>query len=317
MDVPKIYFAPMEGITTYIYRNNHHEFYRGIDKYFMPFVSANHTMNFQTKEKKDFSPDNNQNINVIPQILTKKADEFVWAVKQLSILGYDEINFNLGCPAGTVVSKGKGSGFLAFPEKIDEFLYQVFDETANTDVKISLKVRAGRYEHSELDHMMDIYNKYPIYELIIHPRVQKEMYRNKPDYNAFINAFEKAKMKVVYNGDINSLSDYKDFKIICPDADTIMLGRGLIKNPELSERIKLFEDINDLDIARLKRFHDRIFFTYLDEIGEHNSIMKMKELWCYMGEEFPQFEKELKGIKKTNKMSEYLHCVGRILGSKQ
>nr|MCR5624247.1 tRNA-dihydrouridine synthase family protein [Lachnospiraceae bacterium] len=308
----KIYFAPMEGVTGYIYRNTHNEFYDGVDKYYMPFLSANHTYNFQKKEKKDFAPENNQNINVVPQILTNKASEFIWAAKNLREFGYEEVNINLGCPASTVVSKGKGAGFLAYPSKLEDFLYEIYSDNSIMDMKISVKCRAGRYFYDELEDLMDIFDEFPIYELIIHPRVQKDMYKGKPNLKVFEKALDVARFPVVYNGDIFTLKDYIKFKNRFPQVKRIMIGRGLVANPELAEKIKQYETkspdnntiITNVDKARLRKFHDRLINRYVDEIGEGNSLLKMKEIWNYMYSEFPENTKEIKAIRKTKRMSE-------------
>lgn len=122
----KIYAAPMEGITGYTWRNTHHELFPGLDRYYAPFVVANQTLHFKTKEKKDIDPANNKDITLIPQIMANKADEFLWAARELHSLGYDEVNLNLGCPMATVVTKKKGSGFLAYPEELDAFLEKIY-----------------------------------------------------------------------------------------------------------------------------------------------------------------------------------------------
>ena len=125
---PKVYFAPMEGLTTYILRNAHHKYFGGIDEYYTPFLSANRTMAFKRKELRDILPENNEGIPLIPQVLGNKADEVIWAVKTVADLGYRTINFNLGCPMPQVARRGKGSGFLKDTDALDRFFKEVFDE---------------------------------------------------------------------------------------------------------------------------------------------------------------------------------------------
>ena len=109
----EFYFAPMEGITGYIYRNAHQKFFPGMDKYFTPFLSPNENRALNPKEKKDILREHNIDLYVTPQILTNRADFFLRAARELKEeYGYEEVNLNLGCPSGTVVSKGKGAGFL-------------------------------------------------------------------------------------------------------------------------------------------------------------------------------------------------------------
>jgi len=100
----------MEGLTGYIYRNAHNAFFNNIDKYFSPFIVANQSDRFKTRELNDILPENNQGLVLIPQLLTNNAKDFIHTSKKIKILGYNEINLNLGCPSRTVVSKNKGSG---------------------------------------------------------------------------------------------------------------------------------------------------------------------------------------------------------------
>ena len=168
----EFYFAPMEGITGYIYRNAHHRFFPGTDKYFTPFLSPNQNRALNPKEVRDVLPENNEGIYIVPQILTNQADFFLRAAKELKeCYGYEEVNLNLGCPSGTVVSKGKGAGFLADPGGLDAFFDQVY---AKADVKVSVKTRIGLSSPEEFYGILDIFNRYPLHELIIHPRVRSE-----------------------------------------------------------------------------------------------------------------------------------------------
>lgn len=122
----KYYLAPMEGITGYIYRNTYERFFHNIDKYFTPFIVANKGLSLKTRELRDVLPENNKGMNIVPQILTNDSESFVNTTKKLQQLGYNEVNLNLGCPAGTVVKKNRGSGFLAKREDLDIFLDEIY-----------------------------------------------------------------------------------------------------------------------------------------------------------------------------------------------
>lgn len=106
-------FAPMEGITGYVYRSAHHALFPHVDRYFTPFLQPNQNHRFASRERNDVLPEHNKGITLIPQILTNRAEDFIWMAGELEALGYDEVNLNLGCPSGTVVTKYKGAGFLA------------------------------------------------------------------------------------------------------------------------------------------------------------------------------------------------------------
>ena len=232
----EIYFAPMEGITGYIYRNAFHDYFTGVDKYFTPFLSPNQNRALNPKEIRDVLPENNKGMQVVPQILTNRADYFLRAAEELKEkYGYGEVNLNLGCPSRTVVSKGKGAGFLAKPEELDSFFREVFH---NIKGQMSVKARIGVDDSKQFCHLMDIFNQYPLCELIIHPRIQKDYYGNSPDWEVFGEAVHMSGIPLCYNGDIFTLEDYRRMKAAFPEVNRIMLGRGLLMNPMLAEAIK-------------------------------------------------------------------------------
>ena len=305
----KFYFAPMEGITTYIYRNAHHKHYDGIEKYYAPFVSPGPDQGLSMKEVKDVLPEKNQGVPMIPQIMTNRSVDFIKACQVMQELGYRELNFNLGCPSGTVVSKRKGSGFLAYPDDLNRFLEEVFNDPmiVNKEVEISIKTRAGKTSHEEWPRLMEIYNQYPMKELIIHPRVQQDFYKNTPSWEAFAHAVEISKIPLVFHGDIFRVPEFLAFAERFPQIEAIMLGRGIIRNPELAERIFAGDTIPDVfDKKRFRAFHDELIEEYKEYMyGEKPVLYKMKELWFYMMSMFPGNEKLEKKIKKTNRLDEY------------
>lgn len=308
----KFYLAPMEGVTGYIFRNAQHDFFPDIDKYFTPFIAANQTGKLKSKEKKDILPENNQGLNIVPQILTNNAEDFIRTAKDLKSYGYEEINLNLGCPAGTVVAKCKGSGFLADPERLDQFLDAVF---MGTDAKISIKTRLGKDSPDEFYQLIELYNKYPLHELIIHPRIQKDYYKNTPNLKVFGDALKLSKHKLCYNGDIFTVMDYQNFHKQFPSVDTIMIGRGLIANPGL---VRSIQEDWFMDTATLRAFHDRILKDYQAILsGDTNVLYKMKELWFYMMPMFDDSEKYAKKIRKCTHLSEYNAIVSNLFAEKE
>ncbi len=303
----KFYFAPMEGLTGYIYRNAHKAFFDSIDKYFSPFIIANQIDGFKTRDLKDILPENNQGLVLIPQVLTNNAKDFIYTSKKIKSMGYTEINLNLGCPSGTVVSKNRGSGFLAKKEELDAFLEEIFSQAIT---KISVKTRIGKDQPEEFYDLINIFNKYPIEELIIHPRIQKDFYKNKPNMQIFSDALALSKNTVCYNGDIFTAKDYTKFCGDFPSVNTLMLGRGLLMNPALVHDVK--DDIK-LEKGLLKEFHDKVYNDYKDVLsGERNVLFKMKELWFYMINVFTDNEKYAKKIKKSQRLSDYDEAVNRL-----
>ncbi len=293
------YLAPMEGITRYVYRNAYAQFYGHIDKYFSPFIAPSHTHCFNTRERQDISPDNNKTIHLIPQILTNCADDFIRTANELISLGYSEINLNLGCPSGTVVSKYKGSGFLAIPNELDRFLYEIFSKLT---VNISIKTRIGKEDPKEFIQLMKIYNQYPLKELIIHPRTQTDFYKNTPNWTVFGEALSISKHPICYNGDIFTKEDYEQFCKTFPTITSIMVGRGIITNPSLICEIKNLPHTKQM----LWDFHEQIYHGYRSILmGDRNVLFKMKELWFYMIHLFENSQKAGKKIKKATRSSDY------------
>ncbi len=303
----RFYFAPMEGLTGYIYRNAHKAFFNNIDKYFSPFIIANQKDGFKTRDLKDISPENNQSLDLIPQLMTNNAKDFIYTAKKIENMGYTEINLNLGCPSGTVVSKNRGCGFLAKKEELDIFLEEIFSQAVT---QISIKTRIGKDQPEEFYDLINIFNKYPITELIIHPRIQKDFYKNKPNMEVFRDAIALSKNPVCYNGDIFTEYDYTEFCKDFPSVNTVMLGRGLLINPAFADNVN---NSRKLEKSLLKEFHDKVYNDYKDILsGERNVLFKMKELWFYMINMFIDNEKYAKKIKKSQSLFDYEEAVFRL-----
>jgi len=303
----KFYLAPMEGITGHIYRNSYEKYFHNIDKYFTPFIVPNQSVSLKTKELKDLLPQNNKGLNIVPQILTNDADGFILTANKLKQLGYEEINLNLGCPAGTVVSKKRGAGFLAYPEELDKFLDEIYKID---NMKISIKTRLGKERADEFYKLIEIYNKYPLEELIIHPRTREDFYGNTPNLEVFKDALKLSKHSICYNGDIFTLNSYNKIINEFPEVNKVMLGRGILANPGLIGEIKNNEFANK---EIIKMFHDEIFENYTILLNEDkNAMYRMKELWGYMSHIFTNNKKYYKKIKKAQKAIDYKNAVNSL-----
>ena len=235
-----LYFAPLEGIGGYIYRNAQADYFEKADKYYSPFLAPNQNRSISPKEYKDIAPEHNEDITLVPQIMANNAEIFLKAAQELEQLGYKEINLNLGCPSRTVVTKYRGAGFLAKPDALEQFLEEVYSKL---NIRLSLKTRLGMEDEEEFEHLLDIYNKFPVSELIIHPRVQTDYYKNTPRMESFLNALEKSKNPVVYNGDIFNKEKYQQV-MKQMDVSGVMLGRGVLANPALFGEIRGTEKLS-------------------------------------------------------------------------
>lgn len=313
----KYYFAPMEGITGYVYRNAHHRIYGQMDQYFTPFLVPNQTRSLSSRELKDILPEHNQGVPLVPQIMTNKAEDFLWAAWKLKELGYQEVNLNLGCPSATVVTKKRGSGFLAFPSELDRFLDEVCRGLEPMRLKLSVKTRIGKDSPAEFPVLLDIFNRYPLEKLIIHPRIQTDFYKNHPNLEIFAQALENSANPVCYNGDLFTAGALEAFRERFPQTEAVMIGRGLLANPEMVLAVRTGSFARP-DKCKLKEFHDAVLDGYMQVIsGDRNVLFKMKELWYYLGCSFEEFSKYGKKIKKAQKISDYTFVVERLFAEQQ
>lgn len=304
------YLAPMEGLTGYIYRNAYNRCFRPMDKYFTPFLSPKAGGGLSSRELNDILPEHNQGLWVVPQILTNRGEDFLGTVRLLKEYGYREVNLNLGCPSGTVVSKYKGAGFLALTEGLNRFLEEVSLGLEQMDMELSVKTRLGVVSEEEFYDLLEIYSQYPLKELIIHPRIRMDYYKNTPRMELFTYAMECSTCPVCYNGDIFTAAAYGKLIEKYPGLERVMLGRGLLANPGLREEL---QEGRILDKERLRTFHCLVYEGYREVMsGERNVLFKMKELWSMMIQIFNDDGKYMKKIKKAQRLGEYEGAVEHI-----
>ncbi|MBQ4283852.1 MAG: tRNA-dihydrouridine synthase family protein [Lachnospira sp.] len=310
--------APLEGLTGHIYRRAYEKYFgRGqVDKYFIPFISPNSSDGYTTREVNDINPDNNKGMVAIPQIMANNTEYFLKGAAMLKDLGYNEINLNVGCPSGTVVSKYRGAGFLAIPDELDRFLYEVLDSPVMAGVKMSVKTRLGMTDEAEFERLLEIYNRYDFNEIIIHARVRADKYNGTPRMGAFEKALSGSKNQVCYNGDVNTCEDFvRITDNYGGKINAVMLGRGLIADPALINVIAADNPMQyerDLknDKKNIKAFMQEVFLGYLEAMdGDPKAMHKMKEIWVYMGSHFIGGEKILKDIKKAQRINDYTAAV--------
>ena len=303
----RYYFAPMEGVTGAVYRRTHHEFFLGIDKYFMPFITPTTTGRFTPRQLRDIAPEYNVGVPAVPQLLTKTAADFIWAANALGDMGYAEVNLNLGCPSGTVTAKGKGAGFLGDPDALDRFFDAVFTAVR---VPISVKTRLGVHDPAEFDRLLDIYNRYPITELTIHPRVRQDFYKGTVREADFAAALPRCRMPVCYNGDVVTEADARAIAARYPGPPALMLGRGLIGDPSLVARLR---GGPRADSDTLRTFHDTLYARYCDAFGDARiAMLRMKEIWFYHLNLFENSEKHGKRLKKATDPRVYADAAASI-----
>ncbi len=301
-----LYFAPLEGITTYTYRNTHAELFGGCDEYYAPFIVPTDNERLSLKTLRDVKPEN----NAVPpsvQVMCTTPTAFLEFVKKIKPLGYNRVNLNLGCPSGTVVKKSRGSGALRDLEALDSFMDKIF---ADADIKITVKSRAGFYSHDEFEGILRVFNKYPIHELTLHPRVREEYYGGSPNMATFDLAYRQSRAPLCYNGNIYSPADYGELAKKYPGLSSVMIGRGAVKNPAIFRELK---GGNPLKTGELIAFSKLLEQRYLRLLGsDRYTLHRLKEIWLYSIQNYPSETKIIKAIKKSQNLRDLNSAINAL-----
>jgi len=303
----QLYLAPMRGFTDSVYRNVFSRYFDGIDLAIAPFISTMRGDKIKPVHIRGLLPEQNQSMPLIPQILSNDADGFIRLAVYLSDLGYKTLNWNLGCPHSMVANKKRGSGLLPFPVQIDAFLDRVMPAIPN---RLSIKTRLGRYDADEIFELLPVFNRYPLEEIIIHPRTGVQMYTGKTDLDRFAMCLEISDHPVVYNGDICSRDDFVRLSARFGRISRWMLGRGVLSDPFLPGTIKRGSVVCTDRIGTLKQFHDDLFEQYRELLsGPSHVVQRMKGLWRYTAQPFPDNGKVLKKIYRARDIDSYRQWV--------
>ena len=310
----KIYFAPMEGITTSPFRNAHAAIFKGVNKYYAPFINVTEAKGLSRSEKYDLSDGGNPEFEIsegrlVPQLMGKNPEFLARTVRRLEEAGYPEVNLNFGCPSPTVTSRGRGAGILRDPEEVDRLLDGIFLRL-DGKISISVKTRIGM-EENLMPQLIQVYNQYPLSEVTVHPRLGNQGYKGSPDLESYGEAAAFSTNPVVYNGDILTPSDAEAIMTRFPETSAIMIGRGLVMNPALAESILGITE----EGSRMKHFQDRILRLYRNAPADDGGILaRMKELWGFWvrplededGTLPSRIRKHYKVLKKSRNMAEYV-----------
>lgn len=311
----RLSLGPFQGITDAPFRNVFKKHFGGIDKFYTPFftgIQKDHAKNMQVEE---IDPTCNDVETLTPQILSTDAEEILRFASQCKALGYKEINLNMGCPFPRVANKKRGSGLLPYPEKIDAMLGRVFEQI---EVGFSVKCRLGYIHPDEIFPVIEVFNQYPLSELIIHPRIGKQLYKGEADVPRFAELMPLIKAPLVYNGDIVSVESFERIRNQVQPVNEFMLGRGLLANPFLAEEIKASVDCHaSLRSARNdERLHNYVIDLYEDRLhhagGSPKVLGRMKELWSYLMYSFDEPQDIWRKIKKINALKEYEEAVETV-----
>ena len=308
----RLHSSPLQGFTDFRFRNAFQKYFGGIDQYMAPYIRLKGKLEIKPANERDILPANNQNLDLIPQIITKDVKEFLFVSDYVQKFGYEELNWNLGCPYPMVAKRGMGSGLLNMPEKIDEILKRV---SAESDIRVSVKLRLGYESPKEILRVLPVLENYKLTNIAIHPRIGKQLYKGEVDLNAFEKCLGQSSHTIFYNGDITSVRRFGEMKDHFPTIDHWMIGRGLIADPFLPGMIKANNPVYPEDRHKvLSAFHDTLFSSYEEALsGPKHLLMKMYSLWEYFIQSFPSSPKGLKKIKKAQSISTYREVVKQIV----
>ncbi len=305
-----LYLAPFQGITGAVFREVYTRYFVGVDKLFTPFFTGIYKKKNLTTRSDELDKIHHNKIPLVPQILSKDADEIMRFGEFCSEKGFTEINWNLGCPYPRVANKKRGSGMLPHPKMVAEILSRV---QGHLPVQLSVKCRLGYHTPDEIFKLIPVFNQFDISELIIHARVGKQLYKGDVDENTFKKCMDLTEVPLAYNGDIFSVKDMENFGVQFPSVHHWMIGRGLLIDPFLPGDIKdsadSFEDrkaitekfVTDLYLAYRKRMNDRL-----------QAINVMKELWGFLCYSFSEPDKVFSRIKKCKSFDAYEQAVSDV-----
>ena len=303
--------SPLQGFTDFRFRNAQNKLFGGIDTFYSPYIRLNGKMVIKPSYERDLLPENNLDLEVIPQVITNDADEFLFVAKYVRELGYKELNWNLGCPYPMVTKSGMGSGLISNPEKINHILHRAHTES---DIIVSMKMRLGYENSEEILDVLPILDTYPIKNIAIHARIGKQLYKGGVNLDAFQLCIDNTKHKLYYNGDITSVAKFQEMQARFPSIDHWMIGRGLISDPFLPSMIKNNTTEYPTDKMELfSAFHDTLYAIYSESLsGSTHILLKMYHLWEYFSATFSNPHKVLKKIKKAQSIRNYEAAVAEI-----
>ena len=303
--------SPLQGFTDFRFRNAQNKLFGGIDTFYSPYIRLNGKMIIKSSYERDLLPENNLDLEVIPQVITNDADEFLFVAKYVRELGYKELNWNLGCPYPMVTKSGMGSGLISNPEKINHVLERAHNES---DIIVSMKMRLGYETTEEILDVLPILDKYPIKNIAIHARIGKQLYKGGVHLDAFQQCVDNTKHKLYYNGDITSVTKFQEMQQRFPSIDHWMIGRGLISDPFLPSMIKNnTKEYPENKIELFNTFHDTLYAIYSESLsGSTHILLKMYHLWEYFSATFSDPHKVLKKIKKAQSIRNYEAAVAEI-----
>lgn len=302
--------APIRGVTNHAFRQHFAQCFGGFGAAIAPYVVVERGDLPHERQLSDAFPARNQALPTVPQLLTNDPEGFVDVARALFDQGCDEVNWNLGCPYPMVTRRRQGAGLLPHPTVIDELLDRACSALGS---RVSIKMRLGMEDEAEAGPVLDVLGRYPLREVIVHPRTANQLYRGHADVEAFARCLSRSRHSLTYNGDIASVSDYRTLASRLPSVTRWMIGRGALSNPFLPTAIMAGADRVTPDTAALERFHDAMLEHYRSKLsGSAHVLHKMKELWGYLAKSFDPKSKAVKKAMRAKDLDVHLRHVRNV-----
>ena len=303
-----IEFAPLQGYTDAAYRYWHNRLIGGISCYYSPFIRIEKS-DIRAKDLRDILPENNEGLNLVPQIIVNGKDELDFLSAKIRELGYSRIDINLGCPFPLQTKKGRGAALLSDPQKVQELMEAIKD---NDDIHYSVKMRLGMSSAEEFYPLIDIINDAPLRHVALHPRVATQQYKGNVDMLSFERISGEITHPLIYNGDITNLGEINSIDSRYATLSAIMIGRGLLSDPCLSYEYVNNVQLSDKEkIAKILELHAHLLEHYSARLqGDSQLLVKMKTFWEYLEPMIGR--KSAKLIKKSINMAKYDAAVASI-----
>lgn len=298
----KIWLAPLHGITTYTFRNCLCRHFAGIDFFMSPFLPVQELSKLNVRNWRDIWPENNTLRPIVPQLMGNNPSHFVDTMRVLhDIYGYQDFNWNLGCPVSQVTRHRRGCGLMPFTDEVAAVALAVSQQT---NFHFSIKMRLGMHEPTECLRILDALKSLPIDFFVIHPRLGEQMYNGIPDLAGFSEVFQHTDRKIVYSGDIFSALNYENYQRLFPQIDEWMLGRGLLRNPFLAEEINNINCGNKQ--TRFAHYYQDLVDCLLPTRKEIGTLSNLKELWHYYVAMIHISEQQLQFMLRVDNLSDFM-----------
>lgn len=304
--------APLQTYTDYHFRNAHIAVFKGVDKFYAPYLKMNNDGTIKNAPKIDILPKNNPNNSVIPQLMACGEQEFFVMADYIESLGYTELNWNMGCPYPMVTNKNLGAGILNKPTEIFDLFDSIFPKLK---MGLGIKMRMGLENTSEILEILPRLNDYPLTEIIIHARYAKQLYNGTCDHERFLECISLTKHPLTYNGDIETKEDFDDLQRKFKNIDHWMIGRGAMKNPSLFEEIQFgIVDSGEVYRDKLMLFSQHLITSLLECNPDRGyALSKMKSYWEYLSEGLSDGKNLYRKLKKSKSIEEFRELLSEIL----